>query len=121
MKILLPVDGSAAAERAVAETIKWLKRNPSLEVTILHVSRTGDRTHLDQAQEKFTDAGFSVETKLVRSKKDVAGEIAALVKEGSYGHLVMGRRGSGDIKTLLLGSVSRKVLYLVDTPVMLVA
>lgn len=47
---------------------------------------------------------------------DPAREIVALAKKRKADMVAMGRRGRGDLKGLLLGSVSHKVSQLADCP-----
>ena len=51
---------------------------------------------------------------------DVAESIIETCKQEKCGLIIMGARGQGGIKSLLLGSVSHKVLQLSDVPVLVV-
>ncbi len=140
MKILLAVDGSEHALRAVrhAATLGAHLAQP-LTVLLLNVQppvasglvrrflsqealdayyRDEAQGALTQAQEVLTAAGVQVESHVV------VGEVAATIAEFTASHgcdqIVMGTRGLGGVKGALLGSVASEVLHLTDRPVLLV-
>ena len=66
-----------------------------------------------KAHDRLTKAGVSKDAVLNRFKPkdyDVAEDILSEAKAGSFDTLVMGRRGLSMAKTLLLGSVTHKVV-----------
>jgi len=54
------------------------------------------------------------------AKREIAEEIAENVREGDFDHVIMGRSGRGKLEVLFMGSVTQKVISLVDVPVTIV-
>lgn len=140
MKILIPVDGSANAQRAVDQVIKYiaaLKETPQL--LLLNVQwnvATGNvKLFIDQEaiNDYYREQGMA-ELQSARAALDAVGlpyqyhisvgtpaeAIAQYADEQGVDQIVMGRQGQGAVKTLLLGSVVNKVLHLAKCPVLLV-
>ncbi len=133
-RILLAVDGSEAAERAVPVAGELAGKSGS-EVLVLHVRGIGvgraaafELESIDEAANLtdrtvrwLKDAGVSargdVRTALHGRE---AKEILEAVKAEDVDLIVMGSRGLGDLAGLLLGSVTHKVLHLADRPVLIV-
>jgi nucleotide-binding universal stress UspA family protein len=140
MKILLPVDGSANAQRAVDHVIKYisaLKQAPQLlllnvqwnvaagnvklfinQQTIEEYYREQGQAALQAARAALDGAGLPYQYHI--SVGTPAEAIAQYALEQGVDQIVMGRQGQGAVKTLLLGSVVNKVLHLVNCPVLLV-
>jgi nucleotide-binding universal stress UspA family protein len=138
-KILVPVDGSAASGHAVQEVIAMAHRGLRPDVHLLHVipplpiqdlpeiAKPGliQRLEMDEADKAFdqpkrllAEAGVQYSTRTATG--DPAQEIALYCDVHACDQVVMGTRGRGPIKDLLLGSVATKVLHLVKVPVTLV-
>ncbi len=67
----------------------------------------------EEARKMFAE-GFSadqIKVKIKTSPFGAAGAIIEEAREGNFGTVVVGRRGRGGFKELLLGSVSSKVLF----------
>ncbi|MFZ2540849.1 MAG: universal stress protein [Gallionella sp.] len=140
MKILIPVDGSANALRAVDYVIKnisALKETPQLlllnvqwnvavgnvklfinQETINDYYREQGMAALQSARAAMDAAGLPYQYHI--SIGTPAGAIAQYAQEQGVDQIVMGRQGQGGLQSLLLGSVVNKVLLLVECPVMLV-
>jgi len=139
LKVLVPVDGSEAALRAVSHLAKiasWY-RDP-LEIHLLNVQYPlhGDvRVFLDDEQVQ----GFHHEEGLKALEAargvldaaalrylfhvgvgDPAAVIAEYAREKGCDQIVMGSQGRSALAGLLMGSVATKVIHLSDTPVLLV-
>ena len=140
-RILVPVDGSDHAQRAVEVASDLAKRYES-ELILIHVlaHSGGDRVPaelksyeklehvritewdliqasgreiLDAATKRAGALGVHrCKARLVTG--DPAASIAKTVGEEQADMVVMGRRGLGDFRGLLLGSVSHKVAQAID-------
>lgn len=137
--VLVPVDGSPSATRAVAWTANVLRQQPGARVHLLHVQPAIDawevRSHLgaddlarfqasadaavlDPAAAVLRAAGVAVETH--GASGEVAPQVHDHVQRLGCDAIVMGTRGLGTVQTLLLGSTAMKVLHLVGVPVTLI-
>lgn len=138
VKILLPFDGSANAERAAKYTIALAKSLKSYEIHLLNVQPSvgggvaafvgkGDIEdwHRDEAEKAlingkrlFDMAGLTYTTHIgVGDPGDV---IANFAKKLDCGQIIMGTRGLGTTLGLLLGSVAQHVVSHVNVPVTLI-
>lgn len=144
-KILIALDSSEGAWRAVEYVAKTFSRTPGVQVTLLHIlsglpPAFWDDGHVLQDKERearqrmvanwqkeqeknwqdlvgkahqhLTKAGLAKEAVADKFKPksfDVADDIIDVAQAGGYDTVVMGRRGMGTAKALLLGSVTRKV------------
>jgi nucleotide-binding universal stress UspA family protein len=141
MKILVPIDGSSASLRALNHAIDQAKTRLGgclVIVNVQNLSTLGlsegaalmpsawiDRQEEDAANEDLQkatvichDAGVSC---VMRSERGaVADAIDRVAREERVAHIVMGTRGLGSIRGLLLGSVASRLLHLADVPVTLV-
>jgi nucleotide-binding universal stress UspA family protein len=134
--ILVPVDGSAHAQRAVEFgtdlALKYRARIEFAHVGIEHqlpavllklaeaenIGTTSQEVHafvwqrlVDDAEQYAKGKGMESVSGSVLSG-DPASAIVARAKEIGADMIVMGSRGMGEIKGLLLGSVSHKVVSL---------
>ena len=140
MKILIPVDGSANAQRAVDHVITHisaLKDTPQLLLLNVQWNVAKGNVKLfinhETINDYYREQGIAA-LKSARTALDAAGltyqyhisvgtpadAIAQYAHEQGADQIVMGRQGQGAVKTLLLGSVVKKVLQLADCPVLLV-
>ena len=140
MKILLPVDGSENALRATRFTISLVAScGGQVELHLLTVQLpilSGDvkmfvsqeqinAYYRDEANKALASARALLDGAGVRyvfhiGVGQIAETIAAYAKDKACDQVVMGNRGLGSVSGLLLGSVTTKVLHLVDVPVTLV-
>lgn len=140
-KILLPMDGSAHSDRALQEVLRICQgQEMEYQVTLLHVlppvtpdvyelMRDTD-TYLDgmlrrQGEEVLAKAASVLEAagipyQIEVNMGDPAQEICIASKYENYDLIVMGSRGNGYFKELMLGSVSHKVLQQAECPVLIV-
>lgn len=132
-KILLATDGSEDAERAARAAVD-LSHETGAELHVVHAWHTVPSPHfkglvntafkedarelLNKQTEKIEAAGGTVaEDHLV--KDSAAQAIVALAAEIDADLIVMGSRGNGPVKRLLLGSVSEGVVHHTHVPVLL--
>ena len=139
MRILLAVDGSAVgatAVRRVAKLAKELATPPVLHVltVVPRLSKAAEKEFGKVGPDRYYDrqaeaALAPLRPLLKRSKLDVVerkaiGEavqtILAEAKAAKADMIVIGSHGKGAIKTLLIGSVTQKVVALSPVPVLVV-
>ena len=140
MKVLIPIDGSASAARALDHVIAsqaWLKE--TLQVYLLNVQwkiasgnvklfisqetindyyREQGMTTLADARMKLDAAGLAYAFHI--SIGAPAEAIVQYAQEQHVDQITMGAHGQDTMSTLLLGSVVSKVLHLADMPVLLI-
>jgi nucleotide-binding universal stress UspA family protein len=137
-KLLIPVDGSDNANRAVAHAIERAEAAPGTQIVLLNVQEQlerwyshglnsdASRQHLKaageqesaQARKLLDDAGCLYEFLITFGKP--AEVIARVAKEQACTGIVMGTRGLGDVESVFLGSTAFKVVHLSEIPVTLV-
>ncbi|MBL8133625.1 MAG: universal stress protein [Anaerolineae bacterium] len=140
-KILVPLDGSGWAQRAVSHAVD-LARGNDAELILLHVFRppaweyadqialAGQESQLQQARDQMKqyligvrselrDENLRVRTHLIEGSA-VAHLICDYVKAEGVDLIVMSTRGRSGLARVLFGSVAREVMECVDVPVMLV-
>ncbi|MDH4234268.1 MAG: universal stress protein [Gallionella sp.] len=140
MKILIPVDGSANAQRAVEYVIKYivtLKETPQLlllnvqwnvatgNVKLFINQETINDYYREQGMAALQPARAALDAAALPYQYHIsvgipAEAIAQYANEQKADQIVMGRQGQGGLKSLLLGSVVNKVLHLASCPVMLI-
>jgi len=140
MRILLPVDGSEPALRAVDQVLKHaglLKEAPEVHLLNVQIAlRQGvtafvgrqqiDSYHHDEGARELAPARAKLDAAKLPYRFHVGvGEepsevIARYVRDKKCDQVVMGTRGLGSVSGMLLGSVTTKVIHLVDVPVLLV-
>jgi len=137
--ILVPVDGSPSSLNAIKAALDWAKDRSDLALHIItvhppilsgNVSRfVSPQVISDYYQEegqKALDAvaplleGSSIQKTQSVQVGPVAITIAEYAKTHKVDYIIMGTRGLSPVSGLLLGSVTTKVLSLVDIPVTLV-
>jgi len=140
MKILIPVDGSANAQRAVEHVIKniaALKEPPQLLLLNVQWNVAAGNVKLFINQQTIDDyyreQGMAA-LQAARAALDAAGlpyqyhisvgtpaeAIVQYANEQGVDQIMMGRQGQGGLQALLLGSVVNKVLHLANCPVLLI-
>jgi nucleotide-binding universal stress UspA family protein len=142
-KLLLASDGSENALQAAEYVINLAVLAPEIKVTVLVVNdileKIKNYTPLgspivlgeveDYFREKTQDALNKTLALFKKHQTPVEGvirmgypaqEIVDLAREGGYSQIVIGSRGMGAIKGIVLGSVSSKVIHLSAVPVTVV-
>lgn len=140
MKILVPMDGSGAAMRALKQAIALARLDPGSSVHLVHAHEEpliyGEiavyvpRDKMAELQRQHSEAllaGGEAEVKgsrLPYTREVLSGPIGQTIArhaERSGCHLiVMGRHGKSALGEVLMGSVAMKVLHASSLPVMLV-
>ncbi|MFT0850105.1 universal stress protein [Achromobacter sp. F4_2707] len=137
--ILLPVDGSDNSVRAVQRAIELSKETGDAKLLLVtafapivsgnvkrffsadeiqaYYQEEGEKA-LAPAKAVLDAAGVEYESEVLVGP--VAQTIADYAKKHKVDNIIMGTRGLGSITGMLLGSVTTKVLNLVDMPVLLV-
>jgi nucleotide-binding universal stress UspA family protein len=136
-RILISVDASPNATRAVHYAAGFLGAQPEARVTLLYVERIPGRdlfadedawkaqcqvdkdrvfAFLQQARGILTAAGLAEEavderTILCSTEPSIAQTILEVQQEGGYGTLIVGRRGLTKGEEFLFGSVSSKLVH----------
>ena len=134
--IVLAYDGSEYSQRALQrakaiaerfEATLWLVhvfRNPSdlLGYTdyekLFAKRKSAAQTVLDDALQELGRTTFTVKEKLQEGNETES--ILKVAENCKADLIVMGTRGLGTVKGLLVGSVSRKVIHYAECPVMVV-
>lgn len=142
-RILVAIDGSEGANRAVDYAAHWAK-NVGADLLIANViggyglpdnlGRRFSHTQqawldelltsmsaemLTQARDRARDAGVAV-IQLDSRSGDVAETLIEIAREKEADVIVAGKRGTGRLAGLLLGSVSQKLVSLAPIPVTIV-
>jgi nucleotide-binding universal stress UspA family protein len=140
MKILVPVDGSKPSLRAVRLAIAMARLSPRSEILLVNVQNTGTLEFgelgsatpvlLQQAVEREGKAALKRSVALCKASKlpyrvemevgPIAETVMRIARRKRAQHIVMGTRGMGGIRNLLLGSVATQLIHLATVPVTLV-
>ena len=138
-KILTPVDGSDASNRAVQHFVSMLRGGDVPEVHLLNVQPVvmsgevhahqsldeAERNHRRTGEEALLSARAILDAGTVRYHTavmlgDAADRIAHYAEENRVDGIFMGTRGMGPLRNIVLGSVANKVIQLAAVPVTLV-
>jgi nucleotide-binding universal stress UspA family protein len=140
LKVLVPVDGSDNALRALRHVIATRSRySDSLDLHVLNVQRPiasgavrmfisqdtlndyyreeGEKA-LESARELTAQSGMACRFHIAVGEEGAS--IAHYADEHSCDLIVMGTRGMGGLGNLVLGSVATRVIHLAHVPVTLV-
>jgi nucleotide-binding universal stress UspA family protein len=138
-KILVPVDGSENSFRALEQAIFLATKIQEAKITALYIIEDPPSLYiyspkimekvradyeiaytkiLDRCKEMADKSGINIHTVLVEG--DPASEIMGYSEMEKIDIIIIGSRGMGKFKELILGSVSNKVLHHAKCSVMLV-
>ena len=140
-RILVPVDGSGWAQRAIPHAIDIARSNGS-ELVLLHVFRPpayeyadqitlmGQEEQVDQMRDQMKqyltalanelhDEGVPVQTQMIEGA-GVANLICEYIGSQGIDLVVMSTHGRTGLAKFLLGSIANQVMHCTDVPVLLV-
>lgn len=128
-KVLVAVDGSPCATRAVQYVADMLGQLPDYQVKLVHVIRGRSKSNAnDLAANGFSEsgrifndaiailskAGFDphrIRTRTLSGVLSRAGAIVNTAEKGGWGTIVVGRRGLSSVGDFFMGRVSNKVVH----------
>ena len=139
VKIMIPVNDSAAARHAVEAVLRYRDKF-LLPVTLLHVvdtdklayrmipefqvemvrdrAREAGETLLKKMAEQFFAAGVETVTRIeLGSPRET---ICKIANEEAFDLVIIGRHGMGEVRDVLFGSVANHVMHKVTCPVLLI-
>jgi nucleotide-binding universal stress UspA family protein len=135
-KLLVPIDGSANSLRALAFVINRAKKDRQLRICLLNVQSPLPRSlfvtrtmiaeyHKSKSKEALARSrGIPAKHRMGAEIVIRIGQAAeTIVKFAARRHceeIVMGTRGLGSLKGLLLGSVTTRVIHFARVPVTVV-
>ncbi|WP_416148514.1 universal stress protein [Salipaludibacillus sp. HK11] len=136
--LLLAIDGSDHANRAAQKAVELATLEGNGKVEILYVV-AGNKSKSDVLQygdsdaasrkrkkmitpyeEMMSESGIEFTTTVLHGSNGAAESIIDHANKGSYDALVIGSRGLSGVQTMVLGSVSHKVMKHVKAPVLMV-
>jgi nucleotide-binding universal stress UspA family protein len=122
MKILVAYDGSDHAKRALTESIQLAQKFSGF-LTLLHCcwfeSDQASILLLKDVKGILEAASVNHEYKSIRTNNPST-TILQIAEEGGYDMIVLGSRGLGGARALILGSVSNKVASEATIPILIV-
>jgi nucleotide-binding universal stress UspA family protein len=138
MRILVPVDGSANADKAVRFAIQLAEGRDS-EIILLNVQHSYNTLNIklffgqeqihsfqEESSKEVLDHTLLITNNLSTPVRtlvrtgDPGKEICAEAKKSAADFIVMGYRGLGGVKRAIMGSVATNVLHETPCPVMIV-
>ena len=137
-KFLVPVDGSENSLRALDAAI-FLSKKIEAYITALHVMEKtptvyihpqkelehlleGFRKESEKILENCKEIGKknATEIQTVLMEGDAASQIIQYSEKANFDTIIMGHRGSGRFKGMVLGSVTQKVLHQIKCSILIV-
>lgn len=138
--LLVPVDGSDSADRAVKYAISLAKNRKGTELHLVTVHPEPviygevqiyvSQKQVEESQRKHSESILAPAVKTVKAARiphtasilvgDAAPMIAKQAKKLGCDGIVMGTRGMSAVGNLVMGSVAAKVVHLTKLPVTLV-
>jgi len=121
-KLLVPLDGSRLAEKALPYA-KALSKTKGSEIILFTVSTASEqfdrpiKAYLDLTAKELKSQKIKVSTAVAYG--NVAEEIIKFAQKGKIDLIIISTHGHSGIKRWMLGSVALKVLYGTCTPVLL--
>ena len=138
-KILVPVDGSDNSFRALEHAIFLATKIQEAQITVLYIIEDAPTVYIyspkileklradykseaakifERCKELASKSGINIHTVLLEG--DPASKVIGYSEMERFDIIIMGSRGMGKFKELILGSVSNKVIHHAKCSVMLV-
>lgn len=137
-KLLVPVDGSENSLRAL-DHANYLAKKTGANITAMNVIENPPTVYVESQKllndllAKFREESANIldKCKQIAEKNDVkietvmgegdaASTIVGYAQKGDFDTIIIGRRGLGRVKEMMLGSISNKVLHHAKCTVMIV-
>lgn len=122
-RVLVPVDGSEIADRALDEAINLSKGHP-VELKIVFIGSDDESSHavIETAMTRAVNAGLQPESGLLGKfeTEEIADVILQGAKEWGADLIVMATHGRRGVAHLILGSVTEGVIRASPVPVLVV-
>lgn len=116
-KVLVPYDGSRAAEHALQFYVNGL-RNLADEFILLVVGEESNEQHLIEEEISYLEK-HDVQVKVERRDGTPAKEIMMLKEELSIDLIMLGAHGRHKLKDFIVGSTASHIIHKSDVPVLL--
>lgn len=141
LKVLVPVDGSKSAARAVkalVKTLSWYKGSPQIDLLAVHApvpvfpnmgvvvsKQMIDRYYAEECAAMLASSRKILDAAEMKYKVHTAvGSIAECIVEqaklSGSNMIYMGTRGMTALSNMVLGSVATRVLHLAHIPIVLI-
>jgi len=138
-KILIPIDGSPAAEKTITAVLENCARFQQ-PITLLHVVDVDKLAYrmipdfqVEMVRERAIGAGQALLDRFTTTFREVGLQVEPRLEQGSarrvieriandeqFSLLIIARRDTGEIRDVLFGSVANYVLHHVRCPVLLI-
>ncbi|MEO8394328.1 MAG: universal stress protein, partial [Chloroflexota bacterium] len=142
-KILVPLDGSGWAQRALPHAVDIARSNPDAELILLHIyvptsrdytdqlalaGQTGQETYAQEHMKQYLiglrtelrDEDVQVRVQVVQAAGDVATWICNYSNGEGVDLVVMSTHGRTGLARLILGSTAHNVMERIGIPVLLI-
>jgi nucleotide-binding universal stress UspA family protein len=121
-RVLVPVDGSVIADRALDEAINLTKGHPvKLKIVFIGSDDESSREVIEVAMARAVNAGLQPESGLLGKfeTEEIADVILQEAKEWTADLIVMGTHGRRGVAHMFLGSVAEGIIRASSVPVLI--
>jgi nucleotide-binding universal stress UspA family protein len=121
-RVLVPVDGSVIADRALDEAINLTKGHPvKLKIVFIGSDDESSREVIEVAMARAINAGLQPESGLLGKfeTEEIADVILQEAKEWTADLIVMGTHGRRGVAHMFLGSVAEGIIRASSVPVLI--
>ncbi|WP_008309490.1 cation:proton antiporter [Leptolyngbya sp. PCC 6406] len=117
--LLAAVDTSPLSTQVLTKAAELARRSDS-EVVVLHVIQMDDPQGLAQLQREVRQRLADIRHRFITTTGPVPEEIVRTAQDYGVAEIIMGKHGHGQMKGVLVGSVSQAVLETSSLPVLVV-